>query len=707
MINHLLNFSASNQVPMIRQSELAECGLACLAMISGFYKKHVALLDLRREYALQLAGMNLQQMIDTADRLDLSSRALKCSVDEVKQLKLPCILHWNMNHFVVLTKVRGNKYFINDPASGTKILQEVDFSKHFTGICLELSPSKGFEPVKAKSKLRFSQLWSSISGISLSLIKLLALSLVLQLFALLSPYYLQWVIDEVLLSYDQSLLTVLALGFAGMTVLSVLTQSLRSWLIVRVASMLNLQLGSNLLRHLIRLPLSFFEARHIGDIVSRFGSLSHIRERISSGIVETVVDALMAISVLVMMMFYSLKLSLIVLAIVLLYALIRFAFYRPLHLANEQLIEHSANEQSHFLESIRGIQTIKLFAYETQRQSQWQNRYAGVINCEIKLGRLNIQFDALNKLLFGLENIIVVFVAAQLVMKNVFTVGMLMAFMAYKGQLTSRIINLIEQIILFKMMRLHLDRISDIALTKPEISLPSSSNTVMLNCDTNAAELELKGISYQLSGQTERCLFKSLNLSVQRGESVVITGASGVGKTTLLKVILGLLPQTHGDIYFAGQKLSDLGLGQYRQQIATVMQDDTLLAGSIAENISFFSESPDSAMIVHCAQLAALDSDINKMTMGYQTLVGDMGSNLSGGQIQRLLLARALYKKPRILFLDEATSHLDQQNEIGICQNLKQLGITTIIIAHRQETIVNADRVFLLEDGELNEELAP
>lgn len=694
-----LNFRMNKKTPLILQAEIAECGLASMAMVAGYYGHKLDMAAMRTRFSANLKGMNLQQLIEVGDSLGLASRALQCPLDEVHKLKTPCILHWDMNHFVVLTQVSGKgigaRFSINDPAMGKRTLSAKEFSKHFTGICLELTPTKNFEKKQEKSALKFSQLWSKMSGLKSGLFKLVALSLVLQLFAIMTPYYMQWVVDEVLISFDTSLLAVLAIGFGLLAIFSTVTDSVRSWLILRLSSVLNMQMGVNLLRHLLRLPMNYFEARHIGDIVSRFGSLAHIRERITSGLVETFVDGVMAIAVLVMMLLYSVKLTAIVLAAIALYALLRLALYRPLHQNSEELIQASAKEQSNFLESLRAMQTIKLFANESQRQNQWQNRYAEVINSEIRLGRLNIGFDAANKLLFGLENVLVIYFAATLVMANSLTVGMLLAFMAYKGQLTQRMANLIEQLIQFKMMRLHLDRIADIALTEQEAN---HEGTATLN--KPKGELTLENISFTYENG-QKPILNNINCTLQAGDAIAITGSSGAGKTTLMKIMLGLLQPTSGRILLDGKDITQLGLKAYRKQIAAVMQDDTLLAGAIADNISFFDPQPNYERIEQCATMAAISDDIEHMTMGYQTAVGDMGSALSGGQVQRILLARALYQTPCVLFMDEATSHLDQHNEAKISEQIAKLNMTRIMIAHRQETIAKANRVLVLEQGQL------
>jgi ATP-binding cassette subfamily B protein RaxB len=705
--NSILNFSSLKSVPLILQAEIAECGLASMAMVASFYGHQLDMPAMRKRFSANLKGMNLQQLIDVGDSLGLASRALQCPIDDVHKLATPCILHWDMNHFVVLTKVSGNvngkgdksTFSINDPAVGKRTLSTEEFGKHFTGICLELTPTNKFEVKQEQARMKFTQLWSSMSGLKSGLVKLVALSLVLQLFALMSPYYMQWVVDEVLVSFDEPLLTVLAIGFGLIVIISTITNAVRSWLILRLSSVLNMQMGVNLLRHLLRLPMNYFESRHVGDIVSRFGSLAQIRERITTGFVETLVDGVMSITVLIMMALYSLKLTAIVLGAITLYTIVRLVLYRPLHQATEEMIQSSAKEQSSFLENIRGMQTIKLFGNESQRQGIWQNRYAEVINAEIRLGRLNISFESFNKLLFGLENVFVIYFAASMVMGNSLTVGMVLAFIAYKQQLTQRFANLIEQIIQFKMMRLHLDRISDIALTNQEANREGS---VQIKNGASKGALTLENICFAYSDE-DAAILNNVNLSLNAGDSIAITGPSGAGKTTLMKIMLGLLQPTSGKVLLDGKDITHLGLKNYRKQIAAVMQDDTLLAGSIADNISFFDPQPDLVKIEQCAQLASIHDDIGKMTMGYNSLVGDMGSNLSGGQLQRILLARALYQSPSILYMDEATSHLDTDNEAKISEQIQHLSMTRIMIAHRKETINMANKVYQLLDGKLTE----
>ncbi|ELA7570932.1 peptidase domain-containing ABC transporter, partial [Vibrio alginolyticus] len=312
----LLSFSGLKRVPIILQSEVSECGLACLAMISSFYGHKVNVSSLRSHMKLGLQGMNLKQVIHIADQLHLAGRGVKCEAEDISHLALPCILHWNLDHFVVLTKVSSRHVYINDPAFGRRKLTLAQFSQSFTGIALELTPTAKFEKNDTSKTIRINQLWEKVTGLKRTLGTLLILSLLLQFSALISPYYMQWVIDNVLLSNDKPLLFVLASGFALLNLVQILISAFRSWIVIRLSSALNIQMGANLFQHMIRLPLLYFEKRHVGDVVSRFSSLNSIRELFTTGLVETFIDGVMAIVVIIMMYLYHPMLATLVLGFV-------------------------------------------------------------------------------------------------------------------------------------------------------------------------------------------------------------------------------------------------------------------------------------------------------------------------------------------------------------------------------------------------------
>ncbi len=687
-----LRFRSKTSLPMVHQTEAAECGLACMAMVAGFHGYCASLNELRQKFSLSIEGCTLLDLMNFAEKLQLSSRPLRIELEDMAALQAPCILHWDLNHFVVLQAVHAKYVIIHDPAKGVQKLTLAEAGKHFTGIALELMPTNDFVLKQGQQRLGLSNFWSKITGLKRSLALLFALSMLLQVFTLTAPYYMQLVIDDVILTSDTSLLLVLAFGFALVLLFEIATTAVRGFVLLHFGNLLNIQMAGNLFHHLIRLPLHYFEKRHMGDVMSRFGSLRQVRELLTTGMIEALIDGLMAVAILAVILVYSPVLSGVVLAAVGLYTLFRLAMYNSLRAVSEQEILAQAKESSNFMETVRGIQTIKLFGAEAKREGLWQNYFVDATNQSIRLGVFNISYQTVNRLLFGLENILVVYLAALLVLEGGFSTGMLFAFMAYKSQFMDRMARLIEKLIQFRMLSLHFERLGDIALTAKEQVHPEQEREHRVL----QGKLELRGIYFSYSDVT-RPVLQDIKLTIEPGESVALVGPSGCGKTTLMKLMLGLLQPTAGEVLIDGTPLSQLGLANYRRQIAAVMQDDQLLSGSIRDNIVFFEQQYDMARVVECAQMAAVHSDIEQMPMGYNSLIGDMGSALSGGQKQRILLARALYRQPRILFLDEATSHLDMKTESFVSNAIKDLSITRVVIAHRPETIASVDRVIHLD----------
>ena len=696
----LLNFSGSSRLPVILQTESAECGLACLAMVASYHGHVVDLNTLRRDFPITLRGIDLVALIAMAERLKFISNPVRLEMEELSQLQRPAILHWDLNHFVVLKDIQAKYIEIHDPSQGLCKLSWKEFSKHFTGVAVELSPTSEFEKKDEKNTLSLKNFIKPVRGLVPSLLKILTLSLSLQLFAVLTPFYMQWVVDEAIMVHDQHLVVVLSVGFLLLMLINISTTALRSYVVLYVSNLLSIQMGVHLFNHIIRLPLQYFERRHMGDIVSRFGSLTTIKELLTSSLVETLVDGLMALITLIVMMIYSPMLGIIVVTSAILYAGIRFAWYLPFRQLTEEGIVTKAKESSHFMESIRGIQSIKIFGQETPRQIAWQNRFADSLNVGIRVGKLKIIYQSINALFFGVQNILVVYLAANMVINQQFSVGMLFAFMSYKEQFGSRIGSLIDKYIELRMIGLHLERLSDIALTEKE---PALNEAKTIEPRTLGGKLSLKNISFGYE-ESQKPIFQSVSLVIEPGESVAIIGPSGCGKTTLMKVMMGLFIPTEGEVLVDGESLAQFGIQSFRQQVCAVMQNDQLLSGSIRDNICFFEPACDQKQVEKAAQLAAIASDIDAMPMGYNSLIGDMGTTLSGGQKQRVLLARALYRIPKILFLDEATSHLDVPLERAVSHAVQHLKMTRIIVAHRPETIQSADRVLLLTPNGLVEQ---
>ncbi|UKE62697.1 peptidase domain-containing ABC transporter [Xanthomonas translucens pv. poae] len=683
------------------QSEASECGLASLAMVASAYGCHVTLPEMRHRFPLSLKGIKLSSLIQIAQQLGFSTRALRLDMEHLGQLKVPCILHWDLNHFVVLAKVGKSKFTILDPALGERKLSIHAVSRHFTGVALELTPSADFKSQKASLSISARQLTGPISGLWSALLQIFLLSVALQVFVILAPFYMQWVVDQALVSADRDLLVVLGLGFGLALLLQVGIGLLRGWSVVYLSSKLGLQWMGNVFAHLLKLPLDFFEKRHLGDVTSRMSSVQTIQHTLTTSFVEAIIDGLMAVVTLVLMLVYSWKLALVTLLAVALYLCIRAIAYRPVRDRTEQQLVAAAKQHSHLLESLRGMQSLKIAGEEPLRRSTYDNLLNETVNQDVKLARMSLGFNTASQLVFGIERIAVIWIGARLALDNVFSVGMLVAYLAYKDQFAMRVSGLIDKWVEFRMLRLHGERLADIVLTPPEDdhALPEALPPA-------EPRIEVEGLSFRYAAG-EPWVVKECSFAIEPGESVAIIGASGCGKTTLVKLLLGLLKPSEGVIRIGGHDLHKLGPRNVRAIVGAVMQDDQLFAGSIADNIGFFDPDFDLERVEAAARLAAMHEDIAAMPMGYHSLIGDMGSSLSGGQKQRVILARALYRQPKLLFLDEATSHLDVLRERLVNDAVKQLKLTKLIVAHRPETIASADRVLVMEQGRIVQELRP
>jgi len=687
-----LDFSLFRKVPVTLQTETAECGLACLSMILGYYKGDSDLFTLRCQYGVSSRGVNLQNLIDISKSLGFITRPLSLELDEVKQLKLPCILHWEFNHFVVLTKVTDKYFIIHDPAFGKKKLTKERFSNSFTGVALELWAEVKFEKQKSENKISFYETLKHISGIKDALIKIFSLSALIELIGLLMPIGTQLVMDHVILAKDQSLLLIICIGLFFFTFFNSAVSMFRAWISLKMSYYINFQWTASFFSHLLRLPLEFFEKRQVGDISSRFSSLSTIQKTLTSSIVSTIIDTIMTFCLIVMMILYGGWLFWVVLGFSILYLLLRIVTYWTYRQISEEQIIKGAKAQSHFMETLYGIATLKSLGITQKREEQWMSLNADSFNTGIKITKLDMLFGGIHTFISTLEQISILWIGASLVIDNTMTLGMFVAFNSYRGSFSSRVGNLINIFFSLKILSLHRERIADIALN--EVEEEKSLHSTLKNM--NGGKFSIEGLSYQYDRFSKK-IFSSLNLEIESGESVAIVAPSGFGKTTLLKLMAGFLKPTSGKIYFNQIDINQIGLNSYRKYIACVLQDDKFFSGSILENIVSFESDYDLEFAIECAKIANIHDEIMAMPMNYETLLGELGNSLSGGQKQRLFIARALYKKPRVLFMDEATSHLDENNEKLINEAISKLNMTRIIIAHRQSTIMSADRVIDLE----------
>ncbi|OIY97648.1 colicin V export peptidase/ABC transporter CvaB [Escherichia coli] len=687
-IINLLDLRWQRRVPVIHQTETAECGLACLAMICGHFGKNIDLIYLRRKFNLSSRGATLAGINGIAEQLGMATRALSLELDELRVLKTPCILHWDFSHFVVLVSVKRNRYVLHDPARGIRYISREEMSRYFTGVALEVWPGSEFQSETLQTRISLRSLINSIYGIKRTLAKIFCLSVVIEAINLLMPVGTQLVMDHAIPAGDRGLLTLISAALMFFILLKAATSTLRAWSSLVMSTLINVQWQSGLFDHLLRLPLAFFERRKLGDIQSRFDSLDTLRATFTTSVIGFIMDSIMVVGVCVMMLLYGGYLTWIVLCFTTIYIFIRLVTYGNYRQISEECLVREARAASYFMETLYGIATVKIQGMVGIRGAHWLNMKIDAINSGIKLTRMDLLFGGINTFVTACDQIVILWLGAGLVIDNQMTIGMFVAFSSFRGQFSERVASLTSFLLQLRIMSLHNERIADIALHEKEEKKPE----IEIVADMGPISLETNGLSYRYDSQSAP-IFSALSLSVAPGESVAITGASGAGKTTLMKVLCGLFEPDSGRVLINGIDIRQIGINNYHRMIACVMQDDRLFSGSIRENICGFAEEMDEEWMVECARASHIHDVIMNMPMGYETLIGELGEGLSGGQKQRIFIARALYRKPGILFMDEATSALDSESEHFVNVAIKNMNITRVIIAHRETTLRTVDRV--------------
>lgn len=678
----------ARSTPLLRQAGTAECGLACLGMVAGAHGQRWDLSGLRRRLGPGGAGASVADLVAAAATLALEARALRLEPEQLAGLRLPAILHWGLDHFVVLTGVSRRGAWINDPAKGRRRVARDELDRMFTGIAIEARPGRGFQRTDQRRRLRLSVLLQGLEGVGRAIGITLALSLGLQVLILAAPLVVQLVLDRILLYGDRDLLLGVAAGLALLVGLRVGLAHVRGQMLLLLESEVQFAFSRRLLAHLLRLPVRFFAERDAGDVLSRFQATDQIRRTLSGVVAAAMVDSLFSVATLVLVWIYGGVFVAVVLASLGLQMLLRAVMFRRLRERDEEAVVTEARAQGHLLETLRAMRGIKTFGVEGLRRSAWEDLAWDGHDARVRAGLSRLRQQDACAFIAGMEQVAVVAAGAAMVMGGELTVGMLFAVLSYREQLAQRVGALVEQWVRVRLLDLHLERVSDIALEAAE---PAASARPR----GRAAPLSAQGLGFRY-GERGEWLFRRLDLTVEAGACVALTGPSGVGKSTLGACLAGLAEPVEGRVHIPGT--GQAGVAALRARVVLVAPEDPLLTGSVAENVAWFAPLADPDRVAACLAAVGLQRELERLPMGTDTRVGpDGGGGLSSGQRARLLLARALYARPEVLVLDEATAHLDLRKEAELTRCLARLPVTRVVITHRPQTLAIADRVYRLD----------
>ncbi len=635
-------------------------------------------------------GGTLANLRDYAEQLGFQCRAVRAELDELPQLRRPAILHWDLNHFVVLKATGRNSVRIVDPAVGTRRLSIVEASERFTGVAMELMPTMELKRRTATESVGLKSFLPAFRGLGASLGATFVMTLALQAFGLAMPLHTQFTVDQGVRQGDMNIVVALAVGFGLVGLVSATTQWLRTLLVQYVGNTLAFRMMTGLAHHLLRLPDSWFVARHPGDVISRFASTAPVGEFLMTGAFAILVDLVMAIGALAILFAYAWNLALILCAFLVVLVVIRFATFGHLRNLTHEMIAAEADQDSSFIENVERHRAIKLLGAEDLREDAWGERYVRSINAGVRLVRFGAHVEFGSAAIGSVQTVVMLMLGAGNVIGGTFTLGMLFAFSSYSGLFSARAYALIESLVQLRMLRLHRERIADIALEDLEIPTMGRGSPRDLG-----GHIEIQSLCFAY-GDDGPSVLEDVNLTVAPGEFVAIEGESGAGKSTLIRLLCKLLTQNSGtiliDILIDGVDTRNLDVRDYRRRLGVVMQDDDLFSGSLVENIAVEQGDPDMGRVEDAARMACIHDDIERMPMQYLTLVGHMGSTLSGGQRQRVMIARAIYRRPALILLDEGTAHLNDEIQQRVLDSLRETGATIVAATHDERVLERADR---------------
>ena len=688
---------------LVEQAEEMDCGAACLAMICKHYGIAMTLGKLRDMANVTTQGATLDSLARVGDSLGFTTRGVQCTYEALLGFELPFIVHWEGYHYVVVYGTSKRQVWVADPAIGFKKMSVEEFERGWSGTCLVFTPGENLAQLAAARSpwIRFIAYLKPYKKI---LLHLFLATFVIQVLGIVPPMIIQNILDGVIVHQNVSLLHLLIVGLIVANVFTQLMSTIRAYLANFMIRHMDFAMMSQFFKHTMSLPFSFFAKRKTGDILARFEENLTIRSFLTESTVTTILNLLMVFIYFTIMFLYNVKMTLVLIAFVIpIMALTVVVTPRIKNYAREAFTS-ATDAKAYLMETLGGVETVKGMGIERPVRLKWEKKYAKALDVQYRMQSFNILVGLASQVLNAATTIAILWVGADLVLSRELSIGQLIAFNALMGSVLAPLMGLVGLWSRLNDAGVAMERLGDVLDMEPEQKPQDLPSRVVL--PDLQGEIRLEGIYFRYGGNDTPYVLENISLEIKPGELIAIVGRSGSGKTTLAKLLVGFYPPTEGKLVVDGYDMSAIDKDYYRAQVGYVMQSNLLFSGTIAENIASGDESPDRRRIEEVAKMADAHPFIIKLPLGYEQVVGERGVGLSGGQIQRICIARALYHDPRLLVFDEATSALDSQSESNVISNMHDIlkGRTAVIIAHRLSTIMRADKILVLYEGSVVEQ---
>lgn len=695
-------FKNKNKMNTIIQEEISECGLACLTMILNYYGKKYSLNYMRDNHYSSINGFNFIDILNIAKKEELIALPFNIEKEDFKDLKTPCIAHLNENHFVIIKEIKKNKVIIFDPLLGKVKYTISDFFDVFSFNVIEFEKEEGFKESKGDEEelKKYNNVFNfvkNVDGFWKNTFRILIISFSLEFFILVSPFFYKLIIDNIIIENNKDMLIPVGISFLFISVFKSLSEWFRKNMILFLSNNLEKNIKYGLIYKLLKLPVSFFQKRGINNVISKINSFEDIKDKLTKGIIHSIMDSYTVIATGLFMLYISPSLFSIVILFIALISIFKYLNTIKLKEKLKNKVESIYNEDLFITNTLKNIETTKAHGDEDFIFKKWYSFYVKYSNENTNIEKSKININTIEDLLINFQRIIVIWLGSTFVINSQISFGFLVVFFAYQIIFSQQLLNLISNIIDLKLLNIHLENFNEIKQQKEE-------DNKIGNIDYNInGDIELKNIFFKYEDNAEY-IFKDFSAIIKHGESVLIRGNSGSGKSTLLKIISGLLPIESGEILINGFNIKEIGLNNYRKNISFIFQNEQILTdGSIADNITNFKSNYNTENVIESAKKSCIHNYINTLNMSYDTKINEISNTLSGGQIQRILIAKSLYRNPCVLFMDEGLNFLNKELKNKIIDNISNEKITKIYVIEDSYIEDKVDKVIYLNNEEYHE----